>query len=157
MYRISDSPCMALQPGIDPFPLEANRATSADAGVVDLPALARRVDGVPAQAGILCGLRYVQPDLHVEPPRTGRPTTRAVSQCLHAAQCSIRAECATERHVKSARGTEPVREEERLKRAVLNDRAARRRYGSSGPIERVQDSAALLRRQSLKLPACAES
>ena len=43
---------VSFQPGIDPFGLQPNRTPAAHARVPELLALAGRVDGVPAQAGV---------------------------------------------------------------------------------------------------------
>ena len=53
-----------LQPGVDPFRLEANRSPSTDARVPELLPLARGVDRVPAHAGVLRTFAHRQPWLH---------------------------------------------------------------------------------------------
>jgi hypothetical protein len=55
---------VALEPLVDPLPLQTNRAPAADANVTQLTALARSVDGVAAHAGILRTLGNVQPEFH---------------------------------------------------------------------------------------------
>lgn len=55
---------MSLQPGIDPFRLHANRASSAYTRVTELAALTCRVDCVSADARVLGSFGNVHPDPH---------------------------------------------------------------------------------------------
>src|SRR5262245_18833042 len=77
---------MSFQPGIDPCRPDSNGASSADARTSQLVALARRVDRVPAQAGVLGSLEHIQPGLHGAPrfppsPRLRGLTTVAERPC----------------------------------------------------------------------------
>jgi hypothetical protein len=67
---------VSFQPGVDPFGLQSDRTSAADANVAQFLALARRVDGVSTQAGVLRSLPNVQPRLH----RATLLTRRRVTQ-----------------------------------------------------------------------------
>ena len=54
------TPRVSFQPGVDPFGLQPNGSPASDAHVAQFLALAGRVDGVPAQAGVLRALRNAQ-------------------------------------------------------------------------------------------------
>src|SRR5438445_5883371 len=69
-----------FQPRVDPFTLQANRAASADACMLELPTLARCVDRVAADAGILCALGNGQPGLHG--PSVRAPQSQGASKVV---------------------------------------------------------------------------
>src|SRR5215472_17177244 len=58
------SPCVSFQPRVDPFRLESNGSPAADSCVMQLAPLARGVDGVATDAGVLGALAHGEPDLH---------------------------------------------------------------------------------------------
>src|SRR5262245_7884094 len=59
-----------FQPFVDPLRLESDRSSSTHARVAKRSPLARRVDRVPADAGVFCGLGNLQPCLHTPSART---------------------------------------------------------------------------------------
>src|SRR6266545_2579168 len=62
-------PCVSFQPRVDPFRLESNRSPAADSRMLQLAPLARGVDGVAADAGVLGALSHGEPGLHTALPR----------------------------------------------------------------------------------------
>src|SRR4051794_1577148 len=77
---VRDAARMTLEPFVNPGRLETDGAPAADANVMDFAPLARGVDRVPTDAGILGRFRNGQPGLHG--PSGARPLVRRAPKML---------------------------------------------------------------------------